>query len=120
MCVLHTHAHWGLGVNEVTLFIDLLRHGVILFDLYLVFIVLSFQKVAFIFHIFCVHFFVFCSRCTFVSWVPEGDGTFVVGHADGNLYVYEKVDPGLNIQFNLVVFDFKFYLKLKLTFVLFV
>lgn len=30
------------------------------------------------------------SRCTSVTWVPGGDGAFVVGHADGNLYVYEK------------------------------
>uniref|UniRef100_A0A2P2M0V2 Uncharacterized protein n=1 Tax=Rhizophora mucronata TaxID=61149 RepID=A0A2P2M0V2_RHIMU len=30
------------------------------------------------------------SRCTCVSWVPGGDGSFVVAHADGNLYVYEK------------------------------
>lgn len=30
------------------------------------------------------------SRCTSISWVPGGDGTFVVAHADGNLYVYEK------------------------------
>ncbi|KAE8099566.1 hypothetical protein FH972_017537 [Carpinus fangiana] len=30
------------------------------------------------------------SRCTSISWVPGGDGAFVVAHADGNLYVYEK------------------------------
>ncbi|KAG6502944.1 hypothetical protein ZIOFF_035233 [Zingiber officinale] len=24
------------------------------------------------------------SRCTCIAWVPEGDGTFVVGYADGN------------------------------------
>ncbi|XP_057955327.1 uncharacterized protein LOC131149169 [Malania oleifera] len=30
------------------------------------------------------------SRCTCVAWVPEGNGAFVVAHADGNLYVYEK------------------------------
>ncbi|CAN8268119.1 unnamed protein product [Cochlearia groenlandica] len=30
------------------------------------------------------------SRCTSVAWVPGGDGSFVVAHADGNLYVYEK------------------------------
>jgi len=30
------------------------------------------------------------SRCTCISWVPGGDGAFVVAHADGNLYVYEK------------------------------
>ncbi|XP_008784217.2 dystrophia myotonica WD repeat-containing protein-like isoform X1 [Phoenix dactylifera] len=34
------------------------------------------------------------SRCTGVAWVPEGDGAFVVGHADGNLYVYEKSKDG--------------------------
>ena len=31
------------------------------------------------------------SRCTSIAWVPGSDGTFVVAHADGNLYVYEKV-----------------------------
>jgi hypothetical protein len=25
-----------------------------------------------------------------IAWVPGGDGAFVVAHADGNLYVYEK------------------------------
>ncbi|KAI4349164.1 hypothetical protein L6164_009794 [Bauhinia variegata] len=30
------------------------------------------------------------SRCTCIAWVPSGDGAFVVAHADGNLYVYEK------------------------------
>lgn len=30
------------------------------------------------------------SRCASIAWVPNGDGTFVVAHADGNLYVYEK------------------------------
>ncbi|PPR90469.1 hypothetical protein GOBAR_AA30227 [Gossypium barbadense] len=30
------------------------------------------------------------SRCTSIAWVPGGDGTFVVAHADGNMYVYEK------------------------------
>ncbi|KAJ6807259.1 putative catabolite repression protein creC [Iris pallida] len=33
-------------------------------------------------------------RCTAVSWIPEGDGTFIVGHIDGNLYVYEKGKDG--------------------------
>ena len=32
-----------------------------------------------------------CSRCTAVAWVPQGDGLFVVAHADGNIYVYDKV-----------------------------
>ena len=26
--------------------------------------------------------------------MPEGDGSFVVAHADGNIYVYEKVGLG--------------------------
>ncbi|KAJ8899825.1 hypothetical protein K2173_019528 [Erythroxylum novogranatense] len=30
------------------------------------------------------------SRCTSVAWVPGSDGSFLVAHADGNLYVYEK------------------------------
>ncbi|MCL7046974.1 hypothetical protein MKW94_001382 [Papaver nudicaule] len=34
------------------------------------------------------------SRCTSMAWVPEVDGTFVVAHADGNLYVYEKGKDG--------------------------
>ncbi|XP_020111897.1 WD repeat-containing protein 20 homolog isoform X1 [Ananas comosus] len=34
------------------------------------------------------------SRCTCLAWVPERDGTFVAGHADGNLYVYEKSKDG--------------------------
>ncbi|XP_074275949.1 putative catabolite repression protein creC isoform X2 [Silene latifolia] len=35
------------------------------------------------------------SRCTSVAWVPKGDGTFVVAHADGNVYVYEKSKDGV-------------------------
>ncbi|KAF9593013.1 hypothetical protein IFM89_019740 [Coptis chinensis] len=34
------------------------------------------------------------SRCASVAWVPEGDGAFIVAHADGNLYVYEKSKDG--------------------------
>ncbi|KAJ8754204.1 hypothetical protein K2173_002104 [Erythroxylum novogranatense] len=34
------------------------------------------------------------SRCTSVAWVPGTDGSFVVAHADGNLYVYEKNKDG--------------------------
>ncbi|KAJ3701723.1 hypothetical protein LUZ61_005428 [Rhynchospora tenuis] len=34
------------------------------------------------------------SRCTCVAWVPQTEGTFVVAHADGNLYVYEKSKDG--------------------------
>ncbi|KAI0519635.1 hypothetical protein KFK09_007089 [Dendrobium nobile] len=30
------------------------------------------------------------SQCTCVAWVPDGDGVFVAGHADGSIYVYEK------------------------------
>ncbi|KAB5519840.1 hypothetical protein DKX38_024159 [Salix brachista] len=29
-----------------------------------------------------------------IAWVPGGDGAFVVAHADGNLYVYEKSKDG--------------------------
>lgn len=38
-------------------------------------------------------FFLINSRCTCIAWVPGGDGAFVVSHADGNLYVYEKASP---------------------------
>ncbi|GMH07107.1 hypothetical protein Nepgr_008947 [Nepenthes gracilis] len=34
------------------------------------------------------------SPCTSISWIPECDGAFVVAHADGNLYVYEKGKDG--------------------------
>ncbi|KAG0470945.1 hypothetical protein HPP92_015491 [Vanilla planifolia] len=34
------------------------------------------------------------SRCTCVAWIPNTDGSFVVSHADGNLYVYEKHKDG--------------------------
>eukprot|EP00262_Sarcandra_glabra_P010958 TRINITY_DN26664_c0_g1_i1.p1 TRINITY_DN26664_c0_g1~~TRINITY_DN26664_c0_g1_i1.p1 ORF type:complete len:548 (+),score=51.97 TRINITY_DN26664_c0_g1_i1:424-2067(+) len=34
------------------------------------------------------------SRCTSIVWVPEGEGAFIVAHADGNLYVYEKSKDG--------------------------
>ncbi|XAR60456.1 hypothetical protein NMG60_11033853 [Bertholletia excelsa] len=34
------------------------------------------------------------SRCTSVAWIPGRDGAFVVAHADGNLYVYEKGKDG--------------------------
>nr|GLL16539.1 WD repeat-containing protein 20-like [Ipomoea trifida]GMC50949.1 WD repeat-containing protein 20-like [Ipomoea batatas] len=30
------------------------------------------------------------TRCTTIAWVPNSDGTFVVGHADGSFYVYDK------------------------------
>ncbi|CAK7343014.1 unnamed protein product [Dovyalis caffra] len=33
-------------------------------------------------------------RCMSIAWVPGGDGAFVVAHADGNLYVYEKNKDG--------------------------
>ncbi len=32
-----------------------------------------------------------CSRCNAVVWVPNAEGLFVAGHADGNVYVYDKV-----------------------------
>ncbi|CAI9098039.1 OLC1v1034591C1 [Oldenlandia corymbosa var. corymbosa] len=34
------------------------------------------------------------TRCASIAWVPNGDGTFVVAHADGSLYVYEKSKDG--------------------------
>ncbi|KAG4152287.1 hypothetical protein ERO13_D04G113600v2 [Gossypium hirsutum] len=34
------------------------------------------------------------SRCTGIAWVPGSDGVFVVAHADGNMYVYEKNKEG--------------------------
>ncbi|CAH1441980.1 unnamed protein product [Lactuca virosa] len=34
------------------------------------------------------------TRCTSIAWVPNGDGTFIVAHADGNMYVYEKNKDG--------------------------
>ncbi|KAL1549444.1 dystrophia myotonica WD repeat-containing protein-like [Salvia divinorum] len=34
------------------------------------------------------------SRCTCIAWIPNGDGSFVVSHADGNMYVYEKNKDG--------------------------
>lgn len=36
------------------------------------------------------------SRCTSIAWVPGGDGTFVVAHADGNLYIYDKVNSNIS------------------------
>ncbi|PWZ39969.1 WD repeat-containing protein 20 [Zea mays] len=33
-------------------------------------------------------------RSTCVAWVPEREGIFVVSHADGNLYVYDKCKDG--------------------------
>ncbi|KAI3473260.1 hypothetical protein Pfo_030552 [Paulownia fortunei] len=34
------------------------------------------------------------SRCTCIAWIPNGDGSFVVAHADGNMYIYEKNKDG--------------------------
>ncbi|XWS66899.1 hypothetical protein CRYUN_Cryun05aG0240500 [Craigia yunnanensis] len=34
------------------------------------------------------------SRCTSIAWIPGGDGAFVVAHADGNMYVYDKNKDG--------------------------
>ncbi|KAL2933181.1 putative catabolite repression protein creC [Bienertia sinuspersici] len=36
----------------------------------------------------------FGSRCTSIAWVPKVEGTFVVAHSDGNMYVYEKSKDG--------------------------
>ncbi|AQK58599.1 Transducin/WD40 repeat-like superfamily protein [Zea mays] len=36
----------------------------------------------------------FLCQCTCVAWVPEREGIFVVSHADGNLYVYDKFKDG--------------------------
>ncbi|GMP89019.1 hypothetical protein CsSME_00040760 [Camellia sinensis var. sinensis] len=33
-------------------------------------------------------------RCTSITWIPGREGAFVVAHADGNLYVYEKSKDG--------------------------
>lgn len=30
------------------------------------------------------------SSCTCITWIPNGDGSFIVAHADGNMFVYEK------------------------------
>ncbi|KAH9545819.1 hypothetical protein CY35_12G067200 [Sphagnum magellanicum] len=34
------------------------------------------------------------SRCNAVAWVPNAEGLFVAGHADGNVYVYDKTKDG--------------------------
>jgi hypothetical protein len=34
------------------------------------------------------------SRCNAVAWVPNAEGLFVAGHADGNAYVYDKSKEG--------------------------
>ncbi|KAJ8533854.1 hypothetical protein K7X08_007178 [Anisodus acutangulus] len=34
------------------------------------------------------------SRCTSIAWVPNSQGAFVVAHADGNFYVYDKSKDG--------------------------
>ncbi|XP_009774946.1 putative catabolite repression protein creC [Nicotiana tabacum] len=34
------------------------------------------------------------SRCTSIAWVPNSDGAFIVAHADGNFYVYDKSKDG--------------------------
>lgn len=46
----------------------------------------------------CKQLVVFNSRCTSIAWIPQGDGAFVVGHADGNLYVYEKASIQLQLK----------------------
>ncbi|KAL2938298.1 WD repeat-containing protein 20 [Bienertia sinuspersici] len=43
------------------------------------------------------------SRCTSLAWVPQGNGAFVVAHADGNFYVYEKgKDATIDSSFSLI------------------
>ncbi|XP_078440820.1 catabolite repression protein creC-like [Wolffia australiana] len=42
------------------------------------------------------------SRCTCVAWVPQSDGSFVVAHVDGNLYIYEKSKEGAADSFPAV------------------
>ncbi|CAF2111493.1 unnamed protein product [Brassica oleracea] len=44
-------------------------------------------------------------RCTSIAWVPGGDGAFVVAHADGNLYVYEKASSDSRILFLMYYFN---------------
>lgn len=43
----------------------------------------------------------FNSRCTCIAWIPNGDGSFVVSHADGNMYVYEKASFRLYFEMNM-------------------
>ncbi|RWW04286.1 hypothetical protein GW17_00032499, partial [Ensete ventricosum] len=65
-----------LKFNELIVFCLNYTHGCIQVQSYLLLIINKFH---------C-----FYSRCTCVAWVTEREGTFVVGHADGNIYVYEK------------------------------
>ncbi|CAG7865419.1 unnamed protein product [Brassica rapa] len=44
-------------------------------------------------------------RCTSIAWVPGGDGAFVVAHADGNLYVYEKASSDFRKLFLTFCFN---------------
>lgn len=46
-----------------------------------------------------IKFVAYNSRCTSIAWVPGGDGSFVVAHADGNLYVYEKASADFRKKF---------------------
>ncbi|KAJ0089111.1 hypothetical protein Patl1_32077 [Pistacia atlantica] len=43
-------------------------------------------------------------RCTSIAWVPGGDGAFVVAHADGNLYVYEKASLKYEEKYFILTF----------------
>lgn len=43
------------------------------------------------------------SRCTCIAWVPGGDGAFIVAHADGNLYIYEKASLDLKRDANHII-----------------
>ncbi|CAL5426546.1 unnamed protein product [Camellia sinensis] len=42
------------------------------------------------------------SRCTSITWIPGREGAFVVAHADGNLYVYEKASLNFALEVPLL------------------
>ncbi|XP_051113848.1 uncharacterized protein LOC127239646 [Andrographis paniculata] len=43
------------------------------------------------------------SCCTCIKWIPNADGSFVVAHADGNMYVYDKnKDVSLDPSFPMI------------------
>ncbi|THG18590.1 hypothetical protein TEA_019144 [Camellia sinensis var. sinensis] len=41
-------------------------------------------------------------RCTSITWIPGREGAFVVAHADGNLYVYEKASLNFALEVPLL------------------
>ena len=49
-----------------------------------------------------------------IAWVPQGDGLFVVAHADGNIYIYDKVKIFF-LQFDKLILFFIFLVPLVLT-----